>query len=162
MEGLFKDTLIGERFNKLKSLNQGQMFFNAVSDKRVQEFILFLVQYGQLFSRGINEFEEIIGRYSPLTEMINPEKVAGTPYTFKDTGAFFNSMFVTPNSDSFIIDGDDVKISKIRIGDRVVETVTKLFDLHGDSIIGLTEDNKEQLGRMLADKFIEDVRKILS
>lgn len=161
MEGLFKDTLIGERLNRLKSLNQGQMFFNAVSDKRVQEFILFLVQYGQLFSRGINEFEEIIGRYSPLTEMLNPEKVAGTPYTFKDTGAFFNSMFVIPNSESFVIDGDDVKISKVRIGDRVVEMVTKLFDLHGDSIIGLTEDSKEQLGRMLADKFIEDVRKIL-
>lgn len=162
MDGLFKNTLIGERLDKLKSLNQGQMFFNAVSDKRVQEFILFLVQYGQLFSRGINEFEQVIGRYSPLTEEINPEKVAGTPYTFKDTGAFFNSMFVTPNSDSFIIDGDDVKVSKTRVGDKVVDKVTKLFERYGDSIVGLTEDSKEQLGRMLADKFIEDVRKILS
>lgn len=161
MEGLFKKTLIAERLDRLKSLNQGQMFFNAVSDKKVQEFILFLVQYGQLFSRGINEFEEIIGRYSPLTEMINPEKVAGTPYTFKDTGEFFNSMFVTPNSDSFIIDGNDVKVGKKRVGDSIVESVTKLFELHGDSIIGLTDEHKEQLGRMLADKFIEDVRKIL-
>jgi hypothetical protein len=161
MEGLFKDTLISERLNRLKSLNQGQMFFNAVSDKRVQDFILFLVQYGQLFSRGINEFEEIIGRYSLLTEEINPEKVAGTPYTFKDTGQFFNSMFVTPNTESFIIDGDGVKVSKTRQGDSIIEKVTNLFELHGDSIIGLTEDSKEQLGRMLADKFIEDVRKIL-
>ena len=162
MNGLFKDTLIGERLDKLKSLNQGQMFFDAVSDKRVQEFILFLVQYGQLFSRGINEFEEIIGTYSPLTEEINPEKVAGTPYTFKDTGEFFNSMFVTPNSESFIIDGDGIKHGKAYKNGQIVETITNLFEEHGDSIIGLTEDSKEQLGRMLADKFIENVRKILS
>lgn len=161
MKGLFKNTLIEERLNKLKSLNQGQMFFNAVSDKRVQEFILFLVQYGQLFSRGINEFEEIIGRYSELTEQINPEKVAGTPYTLKDTGEFFDSMFVTPNSESFIIDGNGIKYGKTLKNGQVVETITNLFEEFGDSIIGLTEDHKEQLGRMLADKFIEDVRKIL-
>lgn len=161
MNGLFKDTLIGERLDKLKSLNQGQMFFNAVSDKRVQDFILFLVQYGQLFSRGINEFEEIIGRYSELTEQINPEKVAGTPYTLKDTGEFFDSMFVTPNSESFIIDGNGIKYGKTLKNGQVVETITNLFEEFGDSIIGLTEDHKEQLGRMLADKFIEDVRKIL-
>ena len=161
MKGLFKNTLIEERLNKLKGLNQGQMFFNAVSDKRVQEFILFLVQYGQLFSRGINEFEEIIGRYSPLTEEINPEKIAGTPYTFKDTGEFFDSMFVIPNSESFIIDGNGIKYGKAYKNGQVVETITNLFEEFGDSIIGLTEDHKEQLGRMLADKFIEDVRKIL-
>jgi hypothetical protein len=70
-------------------------------------------------------------------------------------------MFVIPNSKSFVIDGDGIKVSKKRQGDSIIEKATNLFELHGDSIIGLTEDSKEQLGRMLADKFIEDVRKIL-
>lgn len=161
MEGLFKNTILGEKFNELKKVRSNQLWFDAISDNDVKEFILFLVQYGQLYSKGINEFGQVIGLYSDLTEEINPEKKQGTPYTFKDTGEFFKSMFVTPLSEGFIIDGDGVKTGKKLKGGNIIDSVTDLFKEYGDEIVGLTDESKEELARFLVHKLIEDVKKLL-
>jgi hypothetical protein len=160
MNGIFKDTEIDLRFRRLKELTTLKLWFDSL-DERVQEFIIHLVQNSQLYSRGIDEFGEVIGRYSQLTEEINPDKIAGTPYTFKDTGEFFKSFVVTPLSEGFLIDADDLKYSYERSGDSIVPKVTFLFVEYGDRIIGLTDESKEELRKMMLIKFIENVKKVL-
>lgn len=161
MEGLFNNTILGEKFSELKQQRSNQLWFDSISDEKVKEFILFLVQYGQLFSKGINEFGQVIGLYSELTEQIDPTKKHNTPYTFHDTGEFFKSMFVTPLSEGFIIDGDGIKTGKKLRNGEAVDSTIDLFKEYGDEIIGLTEESKEELAVFLVDKFIENVKKIL-
>lgn len=160
MEGIFKKTVIAEKFKKLKEINQIKIWIDSL-DRDTQEVILNLIKYNQLTGKGINEFGEIIGRYSPLTEEINPEKVAGTPYTLKDSGEFYNSMTVTPMADGFLVDADDVKTGYARSGNEIIQKTTKLFDLYGDSIVGLTEESKEELRKYILIKLIENVKKAL-
>jgi hypothetical protein len=160
MNGIFKDTEIDLRFKKLKELTTLKLWYDSL-DERVKEFIIHLVQYAQLYSRGIDENGQIIGTYSQLTEEINPEKIAGTPYTFKDTGEFFKSFTVRPLSEGFIIDADDVKYGFVRSGDSIVPKITKLFDEYGERIIGLTDESMDELKKMMLIKFIENVKKVL-
>lgn len=161
MKGIFKDTELGLQFEKLKKIDQRQMWYDSLLEKEVQDFILFLIQYGQLFTRGIDANERVIGTYSELTEQISPEKKQGSPYTLHDTGAFFKSMFIEPSLDGFVIDGDGNKVGGALQRGKVVQQAVNLFELHGDDIVGLTEDHKHELGMYLADKFIENVKKIL-
>ena len=72
----------------------------------VRKLVVDLIRYEQLKKKGVDKFNEIIGTYSPITEMINPEKVAGTPYTLEDTGAFYRSMFIVVLKNSIVIEAD--------------------------------------------------------
>jgi len=65
-----------------------------MSDKDLQKYILDLIRIEQLFERGEDSDGDILGYYSEYTEMLNPEKIAGTPYTLKDTGAFYDSFLI--------------------------------------------------------------------
>lgn len=160
MNGIFKNTEIDIRFKKLKELTTLKLWYDSL-DERVKEFIIYLVQYSQLYAKGIDEYGQIIGTYSQLTEEINPDKKFGTPYTFKDTGEFFKSFKVIPISEGFIIDADDIKYGFTRSGDDVVPKITKLFDEYGERIIGLTNESKDELRKMMLNKFIENVKKVL-
>jgi hypothetical protein len=161
MKGLFKDTEIDLQFEKLKKMDQRKMWLDTLSDEDVQNFILYLIQYEQLVSRGIDGNERILGTYSELTEQINPIKKQGDPYTLLDTGEFFKSMFVTPSLDGFVVDGNGKKQGNALVGGRISSVIVDLFELHGEDVVGLTEENKEELGLYLADKFIQNVKKLL-
>ncbi len=103
----------------------------------------------RLFDEGTNEDDKIIGRYKAFTQKLNPEKVAGSPYTLYDTGEFYASLYVGFMSDYFFIDGD---------GDKGREN---LFDKFGMGIIGLTDDQREWLGGEVIEKYKEYVRRVL-
>jgi hypothetical protein len=140
-------------------LRRTKLIFDSVAwlqsfDTSLRTKILDWIRNDQL-QKGIDEDGDIMGLYSEWTEMINPEKVAGTPFTLKDTGAFYKSLFVSILTDFFVVDGDPIKT------DEVTGKKTDLFKRFGDGIVGLTEQNREKLAEELKIKYIEYVRKTL-
>ena len=147
-------TEIGAVLNKLRTLGTQSIWFKVFQDKTLSKMILEMIQQDQLFKQGIDEDGDIIGLYSEWTEMLNPDKVAGTPYTLFDTGAFYQSMRIVVLSDSFVVEAQPVKIDED--GKQ-----TNLFEKYGEGIIGLTDENKEKLAVEIKKRFIDEVNKLL-
>ena len=139
-------TELGDMFKRVEMLDIVHAWFYAF-DKDVEYYVLYLIQNEQLVQRGINDEGDIIGLYSKFTEELNPLKREGTPYTLLDTGEFFKSMETKVLKDSFVIDGTD----KTKF----------VVSIYGDSVIGLTEYNKERLIEMLKENYIKYVKYIL-
>lgn len=113
----------------------------AWSDAEFRDMVLDIVRK-RLFTEGTDKDGDVIGYYSPVTEMVNPSKETGTPYTLKDTGEFFHSLFIEYNQNEVITDGNGDK------GDD------NLFEKYGSGIIGLTTDNLAEVKEMVKDKYI--------
>lgn len=148
----FLDNDLGELLKRTKKISEEKIWKKSFNAK-LKKTILDWIRNDQL-QKGVDEDGDIMGLYSEWTEMMNPEKIAGTPYTLKDTGDFYKSLFIDVLSDEFVIDGDGLKIDEN--GKK-----TDLFKWLGDGIVGLTEKNKEKLVEELKIKYVENVRKIL-
>lgn len=146
------NTRLGETLRRAKLLSDRVAWYQSF-DNILKEKVLNWVRYDQLM-KGIDENDQIMGLYSDFTEMINPSKQAGTPYTLYDTGEFYRSLFMVILLDSFIIDGDDEKIDEFG-------NVTRLFDWLGNGIVGLNERSREKLKNEIKIKFDKYVRTIL-
>ena len=153
MENLFKDTKVMNLLVKVASIEQSEVWKTVFNEEEFDKFILDLVRIKQLYEQGVDETGTVIGYYSYFTEIINPSKQAGTPFTFKDTGEFYKSMNVTVEQDSFIIDADPLK--KDETGHE-----TNLFEKYGEGIIGLTEDSKETLNEEIKERFVTELRRL--
>lgn len=135
-------------------LNNPTLWQRTLADAGLQEWILNLVREEQLFQKGVDEDGDIIGTYSEYTEMISPEKRAGTHYTLKDTGNFFATFNITIYPTYFEIDANPIKIND--------EGETEnLFYKYTESILGLTEESKEKLGQEIIKRYIEEIRRWL-
>ena len=87
------------------------------------------IRNDQLFDQGIDEDGNVIGYYSFVSEVINPEKMEGTPYTLYDSGDFYRSMFITVMTDAtFVIDADAIKSTKMAQKISFKNMVTALLD----------------------------------
>lgn len=126
----------------------------TLRDAGLQEWILNLVREEQLFKKGVDEDNEIIGTYSEWTEMMNPEKVAGTHYTLKDTGEFFATFSITIFPTYFEINANPIKTNS----DGETEN---LFYKYGEGILGLTNESKEKLCREIIRRYIREIRRWL-
>ena len=133
---------------------QQDIWIKVLQDQKFKEWILNLVRQDQLFDQGVDEDNEVIGYYSEWTEMVNPEKIAGTHYTLFDTGEFYKSFILRVGKNYFEIDADPLK------KDDNGET-TNLFYKYSESILGLTEESKEKLARELIRRFLVEVRQIV-
>lgn len=144
------DTAIGELLRKTRLLSEAVAWVESI-DQNVQETIIKeYIQNDQLKAKGVDETGQVIGYYSPVTEMITRgRKQAGDHYTLEDTGAFFSSMYVVVLMDSIVIEANPVKDDE------------NLFVKYGDGIIGLTDENKTKFGEIVKEKFIEYVRTTL-
>ena len=149
----FLDNDLGRVLKRTKTIFESAVWFGSF-DLELKTKILDWIRNDQL-QKGIDENDEIMGLYSQWTEMINPEKKAGTPYTLYDTGEFYKSLFIDVLTEFFVIDGDPLK------KDEETGVVTDLFKWLGEGIVGLNEENKEKLVEELKIKYIEYVRKIL-
>ena len=148
MKDLFAKTDINKVLNKAKSLGgYNQSLWVKCFDVEFRNKIVKWVQEYQ-FQKGLDIDGNIIGRYSERTEQINPNKVTGTPFTLKDTGDFYRSMFVSVFADSIEVDGD----------------VTKFEDSkwYYDRILGMTEETLVLFKQEMKEKYIKNVREILS
>lgn len=134
---------------RAKKLSEAKAWLYAFSsDKGLQDKILKRIKR-RLFDYGTDERNIIIGTYKITTQAIDPEKVAGSPYTLKDSGKFYNSMYTGVFEDYFFIDADAQKGRE------------NLFKKYGDGIIGLTDEDKEWLVKELIDSYLEYVEKVL-
>ena len=147
------DSDIGLVLKKTKLL-YGSVAWMQSFTPELKEKILNWIRNDQL-QKGIDEDGDIMGLYSEWTEMLNPEKVAGTPYTLKDSGAFYRSLFIDVLNSYFVVDGDSLKY------DSRTGKTTDLFKWLGDGIVGLTDENLTKLSDELLIKYIEYVRRTL-
>lgn len=143
----FMETLLGEKLKKAVKLSESLAWLEAF-DQALMNTIIKWIQEDQL-QQGIDEDGDIIGLYSEWTEMLNPEKIAGTPYTLEDTGDFYRSMYVVVLKDSIVIEADPIKGNE------------NLFFKYGDGIIGLTEESMGKLQEEIRKKYIQFVKDAL-
>ena len=154
MKDLFAKTDLVKKLKQVKLLKQVDAWFYSF-DKEVQEYVIeYLIQKHQLIDLGVNAKGNVIGRYSQLTEQINPTKRAGSHYTLFDTGEFFNSMFIKVMNDGFIVDADADKTNFLG--------TTNLFEQYGNDIVGLTEESMTALKNEIKIRMIKYARKTLS
>lgn len=147
-------TKLGELLLTSKRLDFTTIWKAVFDDEQFKTEILDWIRWEQLYNEGVDELGEIIGTYSTYTELLNPEKQAGTPYTLHDTGAFYSSMVLTALDNAIEIDADPIKV------DEFGQT-TDLFSEYGEEIIGLTDDNKTRLANELVERFQKEAAKIL-
>tara|TARA_R110000822_G_scaffold288004_1_gene409210 strand:- start:5595 stop:6092 length:498 start_codon:yes stop_codon:yes gene_type:complete len=126
----------------------------VLADEGLQEWIMDLVREEQLFQKGVDEDGDVIGYYSEYTEMISPEKVAGSHYTLKDTGEFFATFMITIYPSYFEIDANPIKTN-----DK--GETENLFYKYSESILGLTDASKEKLGQEIIRRYIQELRRWL-
>ena len=145
----FLDTDLGVITKNAKMLNEVTAWINSF-DFNVKNEIIYFIQKEQLFDKGVDANNEVIGYYSIITEtQYNPSKKAGEHYTLLDTGEFFKSMFIQVLNDSFEVNANGKKQN------------TDLFVKYGNDIIGLTTESKEKLVDILTKKYIEYAIQIL-
>lgn len=108
------------------------------SDNDIQELVIELNTKNQLFEDGIDStgksLESIGGGYTDATIAI--KRTEGLPFewvTLKDTGDFYESFEVRPQSDGILISANTLKGGK------------DLQIRWGTNIIGLTDESKEVL-----------------
>jgi hypothetical protein len=143
------NTELGVLTKNAKMLNEATAWINSF-DFEVKNEIIYFIQKDQLFDKGVDANNEVIGYYSVITEtQYNSNKKAGEHYTMLDTGDFFKSMFVRVLNDSFEVEAKGKK--------QGVDILVK----YGNDIIGLTQESKEKLVGILTKKYIDYVRQIL-
>lgn len=140
------ETAIDLHLRKTKLLIDSVAWFDS-HDTELKRTLINLIQIKQLKEKGVDMFNEVIGYYSEVTEMINPQKQAGTPYTLEDTGAFYRSMFIIVLKDSIVVDADYTKMED--------------QDWWSENILGLTEENLLLYAEMVKKNYIRYARRIL-
>lgn len=149
------DTKMGDLLRRVSRVSFSDVWREVFKDEQFKTEILDWIRWEQLFADGVDELGQIIGTYSRYTELLNPEKTEGTPYTLYDTGAFYDSLIITVLGDSIEIDGNGLKTDEF--GQQ-----TDLFQEYGYEIIGLTEESKTKLAKELIEKFQFQFNKLLS
>ena len=147
-------TELGLKLKQYKMLNNAQLWTSIFLNETFRTWVKDLVREDQLFDQGIDEDGDVIGYYSEWTEMMNPEKVAGTHYTLKDTGEFFESFYLTIYPDYFEINANPIKVNE----DGETEN---LFYKYTEAIMGLTSESKDKLGREILRRYRLELYKII-
>lgn len=148
------DTTLGDALRRAIQLKHAEIWREVFKDSDFKEQILDWIRWDQLFNEGVDEMGEIIGTYSTYTEILNPEKQAGTPFTLYDTGEFYRSMSIAILELAIEIDADPIKT------DEFGQT-TDLFAEYGEGIIGLTDESKQKLVDELIERYQIETSKLL-
>jgi len=143
------ETRIGETLRKTKLLFDSVVWFESITTGLKSKIINEWIQDDQLFKKGVDSDDDVIGFYSFTTSLINPTKTFNSHFTLKDTGAFYRSMFVRVLKDSIIIGGDPGEMD-----DQIWYNEDKILNL-----------NEENLAKFIAEikvNYIKSIRKILA
>jgi len=145
------DTVLGDLMERTMHISQKEIWFYVFYDTKFKTEVLDFIRIDQLFEQGVNEDNEVIGTYSLRTQMeFNPEKVANTPYTLKDTGDFYRSFMLEVVPDGIIINADGIK-----------DDGTDLLQRFTDKILGLTDESKIKLIEKVKAKYYETTLRLL-
>ncbi len=131
----------------LAKLNDAQVWIDTFSNAQLKQQILDWIRNDQLKEKGVNADGDVIGYYSFVTSLINPEKVFNTPYTLDDTGDFYRSMVIITLSDVLIIRADTEKMED--------------QEWFTERIIELTDENIQNLRTIYKKKLQDYARNVL-
>jgi hypothetical protein len=145
------DTVLGDLMERTMHISQKEIWFYVFYDTKFKTEVLNFIRIDQLFEQGVDEDDRVIGTYSLRTQMeFNPEKVANTPYTLKDTGDFYRSFMLEVVPDGIIINADGIK-----------DDGTDLLQRFTDKILGLTDESKIKLIEKVKAKYYETTLRLL-
>jgi hypothetical protein len=148
------ETALGMVLNRYRNLKEEYLWRKVFNDAKFREWTLDLIRQDQLFKQGIDGDGDIIGTYSEYTEMMNPEKVAGTPFTLFDTGDFYKSFVLYIYKNYIEVDANPIKINDK--GEK-----ENLFWKYGENIIALTDESLEKLRTEFLIRFKKELKELL-
>ncbi|HDZ04832.1 hypothetical protein LCGC14_0370680 [marine sediment metagenome] len=135
-----------ELIKKGARLNADTVLFKVLSDPAIRSAAVKFIRDDQLFRRGVNADDVIIGRYSIATEKITGGlKKAGDPFNFTDTGVFRRSIRADAVKGVGLVTSADTVKRATDFRDRGL--TVDLLDKYGENIIELTTENTQDLGQ---------------
>lgn len=145
--------MLKESLNKWLKIDPISIIRQILSDRAILNWIEE-ANRKQLLT-GKNSFDvklsDIGGGYSDLTLQLNPNKQRDV-VNLLDTSEFYASITATVDSSLLEIDADPIKTD-----DNGKDT--NLYDRWGEDIIGLNEENLQELIDTLKDKLIIEILK---
>lgn len=145
--------MLKESLNKWLKVDPILIIRQILSDRAILNWIEE-ANRNQLLT-GKNSFDvklsDIGGGYSDLTLQLNPEKVRDR-VNLLDTSEFYASITAKVDNNLLQLDADPIKTD-----DNGNDT--NLYDRWGEDIIGLNEENLQQLIETLKDKLIVEILK---
>jgi len=145
------NTSLGDLMERTMHISHREVWFYVFQDAAFKQKVLDWIRIDQLFEQGTDEKGQVIGYYSIITEMVyNPDKIAGTHYTLKDTGDFYKSFYIEVLGDAIVIDADPIKSDG-----------TNLFERYGEGIIGLDEESKTKLIEEIKQRYYTEALRLL-
>lgn len=148
------ETALGIVLNRYRNLKEEYLWRKVFNDQIFRTWVLDLIRQDQLFEKGIDGDGDIIGTYSEYTEMMNPEKVAGTPFTLFDTGEFYKSFILYIYKNYVEVDANPIKINDK--GEK-----ENLFWKYGENIIALTDSSLQKLRTEFLARFTNELKELL-
>ncbi len=135
---LFLSTAMADYANRVIKLKgqQEKLFKLVLDNKTIKDLIIFLNtddQFGQdhVDSLGQALFNNLTDRTT--YSLFDEKGRGGKPYTLRDTGEFWDSFKVIVSNGLITIDADPFKDDD------------NLFDIYGQDIVGLTDENLQVL-----------------
>ena len=146
--------MLRESLNKWLKIDPIEIIREILSDRAILKWIE--EKNRKQLKEGLNskdvKLSDIGGEYSAITLDINPEKVADKVDLF-DTGKFYESIIAQANLVDFVeITANPIKVEES--GQRV-----NLYNRWGKDIIGLNEENLQELIEIVKDKLIIEILK---
>jgi hypothetical protein len=147
-------TILGNVLNRYRNLRETYLWRKVFDDAKFREWVLDLIRQDQLFKQGVDGDGDVIGYYSEYTEMLNPEKVAGTHFTLFDSGEFYKSFILYIYENYIEVDANPIKINEE--GEK-----ENLFWKYGENIIALTEESLDKLRQEFLIRFKDELKQLL-
>jgi hypothetical protein len=136
--------------NRVKNLSVDDLIHELSEYPDFTDLIIELNTKNQLYDKGVNSKNELLGEYSPFTKQLKQEKGQITDHvTLNDTGAFYNSFSVFLRGRDLIISAD------------VVKDTSDLITDWGKEILGLSEESLVLLREKAKQILIPYVKQIL-
>lgn len=137
-------TRLEEALLRFVEIDYTEMLFSITEEEETQEFIINTIQ-DQLYNTGADGKGKSLGDYSFST--IRLKKKKGDPFdrvTLFDTGEFYDSFFIKPTKEGFIINADGLK-----------EGGTNLLVKYGEDILLPNKDSIILIQNFYAKKIKE-------
>ena len=126
------------------SLNEDDIFNEAVDNPETKELIVYLQTVDQLRNRGVDAHDEPLPPYSPATKKRKIEEGETWQHmTLKDTGEMHRSTDVEVGYEEIIIEMDTIKGG---------EDLTRRYDF-----VGLTDNNLARVSNDIQPRIIEKI-----
>lgn len=145
-------------FLKLAEIDKDKLLFTIYKSVEFEFLVVSLITEGQPTSqlkRGLNKDGDIIGLYSIATERYSGgKKKAGTPYTLKDTGFYYDSHEVIAALDGFTIVADSKTNKKVDF--------LKVHNIDANAVQDLSDGNLQIVIDEVKEFLPDEVRKYIS